>query len=211
MRKQTSNFQFIINNVSKTVWMALSVILIIGIIVTSSVIYFNKDNSFNIGQDESISITPTQIRSIENIGEWEFLSISDEELIDTVRRGFINDDELVRIYYGTLRLGINMHEVSPKWMKVQGDSISILLPPIKLLDNDFIDEARTRSFFESGNWTGKDREALYLRAYNVMKERCINEQNIKSAEQNANEQFCKLMRSMGYENVRIRFDKTQAH
>ncbi len=191
--------------------MALSVILIIGIIVTSSVIYFNKDNSFNIGQDESISITPTQIRSIENIGEWEFLSISDEELIDTVRRGFINDDELVRIYYGTLRLGINMHEVSPKWMKVQGDSISILLPPIKLLDNDFIDEARTRSFFESGNWTGKDREALYLRAYNVMKERCINEQNIKSAEQNANEQFCKLMRSMGYENVRIRFDKTQAH
>lgn len=191
--------------------MALSVILIIGIIVTSSVIYFNKDNSFNIGQDESISITPTQIRSIENIGEWEFLSISDEELIDTVRRGFINDDELVRIYYGTLRLGINMHEVSPKWMKVQGDSISILLPPIKLLDNDFIDEARTRSFFESGNWTGKDREALYLRAYNVMKKRCINEQNIKSAEQNANEQFCKLMRSMGYENVRIRFDKTQAH
>lgn len=191
--------------------MALSVILIIGIIVTSSVIYFNKDNSFNIGQDESISITPTQIRSIENIGEWEFLSISDEELIDTVRRGFINDDELVRIYYGTLRLGINMHEVSPKWMKVQGDSISILLPPIKLLDNDFIDEARTRSFFESGNWTGKDREALYLRAYNVMKKRCINEQNIKSAEQNANEQFCKLMRSMGYENVRIRFGKTQAH
>lgn len=33
--------------------------------------------------------SPTQVESIENIGQWEFLSVSDEELIDTIRRGFL--------------------------------------------------------------------------------------------------------------------------
>ncbi len=62
----------------------------------------------NVGQTQ---LSPTQIRTIENIGQWEFLSISDEELIDTTRHGFFGDDKLVRIYYGTLRLGIDMKEV----------------------------------------------------------------------------------------------------
>lgn len=211
MEKETNNFQFITNKLSKGLWMTLSVILILGIIIATATIYFNKDNSLSISEDETISITPTQIRSMENIGEWEFLSVTDEEMVDTVRRGFFSDDELVRIYYGTLHFGINMHQAKPGWIKVQGDSISVLLPPIQLLDNDFIDEARTTSFFESGTWSGKDRDALYQKAYLAMKKRCMNKQNINSAEQNASEQFYKLMRSMGYDNVRIRFDNTHTH
>jgi hypothetical protein len=209
MEKPNNNFKFLIDRISKTVWMILSVILIFGIIAATAVIYFNKDNSISISENDKISITPTQIRSIENIGEWEFLSVSDEELVDTVRRGFFGDDELVRIYYGTLRLGINLHEAKPGWIKTEGDSISVMLPPIKLLDGDFIDEARTRSFYESGDWAGKDRDALYRRAYKIMKARCLNEQNVNSAQDNACKQFYTMMRSMGFENVRIRFDMSQ--
>lgn len=68
-----------------------------------------------MGADTVIAPTPTQIQSIKDIGEWEFLSVSLEELTDTVRKGFISDDELSRIYYGTLRLGINMHQLEPGW------------------------------------------------------------------------------------------------
>ena len=75
--------------------------------------------------------------------------------MDTVRRGFFGDDELVFIYYGTLRLGINLHEGNQDGSRPKGDSISVLLPPIKLFDDDFIDEARTRSFYESGDWRVK--------------------------------------------------------
>ena len=93
--------------------------------------------------NEDINITPEQITSIKAIGEWEFLSIADEELVDTVRKGLFSDDHLSRIYYGTIRLGINLHQVEPGWVTVSGDSLLVTLPAIGLLDRDFIDEART--------------------------------------------------------------------
>ncbi len=148
----------------------------------------------------------TQIRAIEDIGKWEFLTINDEEIIDTVRHEFFGDAELVRIYYGTLRLGIDLREAGKGWIKAKGDSIIATLPPIKLLDDDFIDEARTRSFIESGSWTHADREALYQRAAAVMRKHCLTTSNIKSAQSNASRQFANLLRSMGYDNVSIRFE-----
>ncbi len=155
--------------------------------------------------DEGINITPQQIERIKAIGEWEFLSVADEELVDTVRKGFFSDDHLVRIYYGTMRLGINMHDVQPGWMKAEGDSVVVTLPDIRLLDRDFIDEARTKSFYEKGEWSGKDREALYLRAHRMMLKRGMTEQNIESARENGREQFRSMMRAMGYPKTHIVF------
>ena len=88
--------------------------------------------TLTIEQNDSIDITPMQIRSIESIGEWEFLTINDEELVDTVRKGFFGDDELVRIFYGTLRLGINMKQAQDGWLAMDGDSLRPVLPPVRL-------------------------------------------------------------------------------
>ena len=165
--------------------------------------------ALSIEQNDSIDITPMQIRSIENIGEWEFLTINDEELVDTVRKGFFGDDELVRIYYGTLRLGINMKDVKEGWIQANAgkDSIVCTLPPIRLLDNNFIDEARTRSFFEEGKWTGADRQALYDRAYAQMKKRCLTPANIRIAQRNARQQFRDMFKAMGFPNARVEFEE----
>ncbi len=157
--------------------------------------------------DDRIHVTPEQIASIKAIGEWEFLSVADEEMVDTVRKGFFSDDHLVRIYYGTLRLGINMHDVQPGWLKAEGDSVVVTLPDIRLLDNDFIDEARTKSFYEKGEWSGKDREALYQRAHRMMVKRGMTKQNIESARENGKEQFRSMMRAMGYPKTHITFKK----
>ena len=121
-----------------------------------------------------------------------------------MRNGFFKDDELIRIYYGTLRLGVDMKDVEENWITTDKDTIDVLLPNIKLLDNNFIDEARTRSFFESGKWSDLDREKMYQMAYKRMKQRCLTKENIASAEQNAVKQFYQLMRSMGFSNVRVR-------
>ena len=85
-----------------------------------------KGSHVEIGSDDTIGDTPTQIQSIKAIGEWEFLSISNEELVDTVRKGLLKDDQLVRIYYGTLRLGINMHQARPHWLTAQGDTVTAI-------------------------------------------------------------------------------------
>ena len=156
-----------------------------------------------IAKNEKIDITPLQIRSIEQIGEWSFLEINDEELVDTVRHGFFSDDKLVRIYYGTLRLGINLKEAHEGWLAFEGDTLCAVLPPIRLLDNNFIDEARTRSFIESGKWTHQDRKAMYDCAARMMRQRCLTRANYQTARSNAKAQFEQMLRSMGYDKVKV--------
>ena len=165
----------------------------------------SKGNWIGLGTNQEIDITPTQIQSIKDIGEWEFLSVSAEELVDTIRKGIFTNDELVRIYYGTLRLGINMHEVEPGWIEARSDSVFLTLPPIGLLDKDFIDEARTKSFYESGTWKPKDREAMYNRAYQRMLRHCLTPENLRAAETNADAQIRNMMRAMGYNKVMISY------
>ena len=164
-----------------------------------------KGDHIEIGADDAIDASPTQIQSVKAIGEWEFLSVSLEELADTVRKGFFSDDELARIYYGTLRLGINMHQVEPGWLTAEGDSVSLSLPQVALLDRDFIDEARTKPFFETGSWKPEDREALYRQAHNRMLQHGLTKENIVAAEDNAREQITSLMKAMGFKKVRITF------
>ncbi|WP_273533802.1 DUF4230 domain-containing protein [Prevotella aurantiaca] len=170
--------------------------------------WLNNSNSISVNVDQRIDITPQQIQSIQSIGQWEFLAINDEEMVDTVRERFFSDNELVRIYYGTLRLGIDLHKAKPRWLRVENDSVVVAtLPNIELLDRNFIDEARTQSFFESGNWSAEDREKLYNRAYQKMLKRCFTKENIATTENNARKHFEKMLNAMGYKNVRVEFEK----
>jgi hypothetical protein len=184
---------------------AYILIVIIGLCLSFWLLRSVQTTEVDVEIDQKINVTPEQIESIKAIGEWEFLSIADEELVDTIRKGIFSDDHLVRIYYGTVRLGINMHQVEPGWIKASGDSIEVTLPKIGLLDRDFIDEARTKSFHESGRWKAIDREALYWKAYRKMLKRCMTKQNIHSAKVNGESQFRQLMKSMGYDHIIIRW------
>lgn len=177
------------------------IILTLVVIIGGGLYWWNKDNSLEAGSVGETTLSPTQVKSIEAIGQWEFLSINDEELVDTTRHGFFGDDHLVRIYYGTLRLGIDMRDVKEGWLKADKDSITCTLPDIKLLDNNFIDEAKTQSFYEDGKWTGKDRQAMYYRAYDNMKRRCLTPANIATAEENAKRQFREMLGAMGFNKV----------
>ena len=155
--------------------------------------------------NQEIDLTPEQITSIEAIGEWELLAIANEELVDTTRKGFFKDDHLVRIYYGTVRLGIDMKNVEQGWLHTVGDSIVVTLPQPGLLDKNFIDEARTKSFFESGKWSHQDRDKLYQKAYRQMLAHCLTPANLRSARENGEALFTKMMKSIGYERVSIRW------
>ena len=126
-------------------------------------------------------------------------------MVDTIRHGFFSDDRLTRIYYGTMRLGVNLKQVEPGWIVARGDTIDITLPPIGLLDRDFIDEARTRSFFESGKWMPKDREAMLQRAYHRMLRRGLTPQNLQNAKENGDIQVRQVLQSMGFQQVKIQY------
>ena len=197
-----------IKDISTYVWVKLVGFALLIAIGGGLLYWFNKDNHIDVGPDQHIDITPTQIAAIKQIGQWEFLSVRDEELVDTLSRGFFSDKELVRIYYGTVRLGIDLQKTDDKWIQVTDTAVVTTLPPIQLLDRNFIDEAQTRSFFESGSWSSDDREALYNRAYQKMYARCVTPQNIATAEENARQQFAQLLRSLGFEKVWVNIEKS---
>lgn len=183
----------------------IAVVIAVGIVLCALVWLLRsvQQTEVTLAVDEGINITPEQITSIKSIGEWEFLSITNEELVDTTRKGFFTDDHLVRIYYGTVRLGIDMHQLDSGWVTTTGDTLQVTLPAIGLLDRNFIDEARTKSFYESGRWSHADREALYKKAYRQMLSHCLTPANLRSARENGEAQFRRVLRSMGFENINI--------
>lgn len=199
----------VLKRVPLSIWLKLTfVVLIVGIVVylissIKTVVTTTNTTVPDVVKNEKIDVTPTMIRSIEQIGEWSFLEINDEELVDTVRRGIFSNDELVRIYYGTLRLGINQKDAKEGWLSMSGDTLVAKLPPVRLLDNDFIDETRTRSFIASGKWSNVDRKEMYDRAAQKMRQRCLTKKNYAAAQLNAKEQFGQMLRSMGFEKTRV--------
>lgn len=190
-------------------WKKNITIIAVAVVACIIALWWLKDciskTELSLDVDQSINITPQQITSIKAIGEWEFLAVTSEELVDTVRKGFISDDHLARIYYGTVRLGINMHQVEPRWIVATGDSITVTLPQPGLLDKDFIDEARTKSFYESGKWSHQDREKLYQKAYRQMLHHSMTQENLQIARENGEEQFRRMMKTMGFEHVNIQW------
>ena len=197
MMKEKNNIQLIVK--------ALALVVIL--LLVWWLLFAEKDNHLSLDSDDAINPTPEQIQSIRDIGQWEFLSISNEELVDTVRKGVFSDDQLVRIYYGTLRLGVDLSKTKKNWITAHGDTIVVRLPKVGLLDKEFIDETRTKAFYESGRWTARDREALYRKARRQMMSHALTKENLKTAEANAEHEVRRMMSAMGYNNITVKFDK----
>ena len=161
------------------------------------------DQHIEVSHNQEISITPVVMESIRNTGQWVFMEIADEELVDTIRHGFFGDDELARVYYGTLRLGFDMQQYKEEWLSVRGDLLIATLPPFGLVYDNFLDEARTRSFYESGKWSEEDRAALAKKAKDKMRQRCLSKSNLASARKSARTQLWTMFRALGFKNIRI--------
>lgn len=170
---------------------------------TQSITFF----SAQLESVNKIDITPQQISSIKKIGQWEFLAVNEEELVDTTRKGIFSDDHLVRIYQGTLRIGIDLQELNEQKISVQNDTLFMVLPPIKLLDKNFIDEANTRSFHETGKWKPADREHMYKKAQQLMIEHALTPQNFQIAKDYGESQMKELLTSIGFPHVIITFEE----
>lgn len=177
----------------------ITAMILIGMVLT--LIITGTETSFRISKSERINITPIRVQDIRDIGQWEFLSISDEELVDTLEENWWRDKELIRIYRGTLRLGIDLGKAEEQWIYLQGDTAVVELPGIELLDEDFIDEANSEAFFETGSWNQDAREALYQKAKRQMYNRCYTRENIRKAEENAKEQLAQFVKAMGFEHA----------
>ena len=165
----------------------------------------NKLASLRLEKSTTIDVTPEEIRAIRNIGQWEFLSIETEEMAELYKKNALSVSQLSAIYSGTLRLGVDMAKAPDHWFTTKGDTAVLNLPAVGLLDNHFIDEARTRTFYESGTWTAAERESLYQKARTQMLKRCLTKANLLTARRNSTAHFSQMFFNFGFKFVIIQY------
>ncbi len=183
-------------------------IVLLGLVCAIIVfLYLNKQPLVTVDAKGNTMPTPMEVTNVRSIGQWEFLTLSDEEIVDTVRHNFFGDNELSRIYYGTLRLGSDLSTAGDDFARAKNDSVVVTLPKITLLDDNFIDEARTRPLIEDGKWTEADRAALTRKAERMMRKRCLTKENYQKAIHNARIQVATLFHAMGYNHVEVNIAK----
>ena len=155
--------------------------------------------------DTTIDSTGMQIDYLKEIGEWEFLTLRTEEIEDTtVETGLFSESTLSNIYKGTLRLGIDMSELDERSLQIKGDTFILRMPPIKLLDENFINEAETRVFYAKGEISPQIKDELYEKAKRKMKKRALSVQNIAMAKETAESQITKIISSFGYKTIQLK-------
>lgn len=161
---------------------------------------------FSVEHSEAIAESPEEIRAMRDIGQWEFLSIDTEELIESHERGLFGDRHLVRVFRGTLRIGIDMQRATPDWFTPKGETAVVRLPDVVLLDSAFINESRTVTFYEEGNWNAAEKQKQLDRARQAMLKRALNAQNLQQARKQAESQFRYLFNTFGYKDVVFTFE-----
>ena len=159
----------------------------------------------SIMQNTEIDKTPEEITAIRQIGEWEFLSVSTEELVERHESRMMGDKHLVRIYQGTIRIGLDTNDFSDEWFVAKGDTALLTLPGVKILDENFIDEARTSTFYEEGTFDARTKQELYEEARQAMRARAMVPQNLKKAQLSAEQHFKALFKSLGFKEVEVQF------
>lgn len=192
-------------------YIKIAAIVAVAVAAVCAVLWIGKgiaSTEVTIGSDNTINVTPERIAEIKRLGQWEFLTVEDEVVVDTIRyRHIVSDDRLTCIYRGTVRLGINLDHASADWISNHNDTIKVLLPAPSILDDNFIDEASTEVFYQNGRWGAYARELMYRGAAARMKAFALSPENIKIVKEAATNRFTSLFKSLGAKDVTVIFDE----
>ncbi len=186
-------------------------ILLLLILLAILGIYLYTDRHPLVTEEQETATTRTKLDAVREIGQWSFLTIRDEQMVETlavVKRIWpIPDSQkrLSRIYKGTLQIGFDLKkDARGEWITARGDTVDVTLPKVHLLDDNFLDAAAARPLIEEGEWTAADRAALDQQAKRKMKAANLTDKNLKRAQASARQQMEKLLKALGYKVVNIK-------
>lgn len=186
-------------------WRITLIVIALAFIAYGGMVVYRNLTSTDTAVDKPIAQSPEEIVHLRSIGQWEFLSVESEELVERHHTGLMSDRDLICIYRGTLRIGVDLRKLPEDWVEVKGRNAIVHLPQPSLLDENFLDESRTTVFMEQGLFRAEEREAMIAEAKNKMKQRALTTDNLSIARRNAESQFQKLFHAMGYEDVIVEF------
>ena len=186
-------------------WRITLIVIALAFIAYGGMVVYRNLTSTDTAVDKPIAQSPEEIVHLRSIEQWEFLSVESEELVERHHTGLMSDRDLICIYRGTLRIGVDLRKLPEDWVEVKGRNAIVHLPQPSLLVENFLDESRTTVFMEQGLFRAEEREAMIAEAKNKMKQRALSTDNLSIARRNAESQFQKLFHAMGYEDVIVEF------
>ncbi|WP_288152703.1 DUF4230 domain-containing protein [uncultured Prevotella sp.] len=190
----------------------LAAVVVVCLIVMVAVLCMcHAAKSVTAGHQTEVVVTPTPVNldSIRAIGQWSFLTVEMDEVVDTVDRGLFSSDRISVAYHGTLHYGINVAEARPGWVTIVGDTaVTVVLPPVRLLDDRFLDERNVKVYEgrDDMDFINKPtvRAALVRKAKAAMIRR--GRENIPEARGKAEAEVRRIFSQHGYKKIVIRFE-----
>jgi hypothetical protein len=88
-------------------------------------------NSVDVGEPSSIVV-----RQIRDVSELTTATFEMDAVVPVTEKGFlILESKLLYVAHGSVRVGVNLNEFQTDNVKLEGDQITVTLPPLKILDS----------------------------------------------------------------------------
>ena len=167
-------------------------------------------SSLTTEAEERIERTPAVVDSIRSIGQWELASVELSVDVDTIRKRWIGlvKDEVKRRYTGKLSIGIDMTQLQDGCYAVSGDTITVTLPAVGLLDTNFIDESRTRTLIADNEEFADNpqvKKAMLEKARRRLAAQGADSKTIADCSQRAASEVTDRFSAIGYATVVVLF------
>ena len=147
-----------------------------------------------------IEDTPLLIKEVREISQLISISALDEVVVSQVKPApatsvkqlirmsspipQIATERLVLIVKGTVLAWTDLDKLQDKNIYIEGDSISLTLPPARIL-NIIVNPSGTETFLEEGEWKQEEVNALKLKAVEAMRRRATEKQVLQKADSNS--------------------------
>ena len=159
---------------------------------------------FNIDQ-------PTVVRQIQRLQKLETVSYTMDKIIGGARDNaylpkFLAGDRILLVVHGEVVAGVNLGNIKPSDVTVQGHSISLHLPPAEVFSTR-IDNAKSRVYSrDTGLFSSPDpnlESEVREEAERQLQQAALVDGILKSADQNARSTVSGMLTGLGFTQVAL--------
>jgi Protein of unknown function (DUF4230) len=155
---------------------------------------------------------PTIVRQIQQLQRLETVSYTADKIIsgghaNAYLPNFLAGDRLLLVVHGEVVAGINLADLQPGDVEIQGRKVSIHLPPAEVLSTR-IDSAKTRVYSrETGLFSSPDpnlESEVRAEAERELQQDAVQDGILKTATDNAGSTITGMLKGFGFREVDIR-------
>jgi len=185
---------------------------VILLIVVAIAGFFTMRGSLASLTARSVNAGQVSVRNIVKTEKLKVLTMYKEVLVNQYKKNtgllslFQNsENQICTIYPARLDFGFDLSKCDEDWIRQDGDSVIVTLPPVEVLNKngESLDETNKRVPIENGSWTADEKEDFRERAKAIMLRSCEADGCYKMAEEQGVLVMKNLIEALGFDKVRI--------